>query len=484
METKFRLTEPDYRYLFENASDAMWVHDTEGNFLDANKAFEKLSGFTIKEWAHIKVTEFLEDEALALAREVRRKLLSGEKFEQPYEQRFILKDGTPRIVKMSTSPIIVDGEVRGFQHVARDVTEEKRVEEMLSKITDASPIPSFVISKQHIVTHWNAAIESLSGISRQEIVGTGEQWRAFYSEKRPTMADLVIDGAFADQMEVHYKGKCKKSSLIGGAYEAEDFFPTLGESGKWLHFTASPIKDEGGEIIGVIETLEDVTEEKQLQENMRFYGQLIIKAQEDERKRIARELHDDVSSSLLLLIQRLDAIVSNTRPRLSQAIKQKLEDLRSQAVAALDSLKRCAQDLRPRILDDLGLVAALEWIAEGMTKVQGTDTDVEVTGVKKVLPMETQLMLFRIVQEALSNIRRHAEASRAIITLEVGDNNITMTVADNGKGFELPERIEDLASTGNLGIVGMSERARLLHGSLEIKSALGKGTQVIIRVPS
>ena len=93
METKFELTEQDYRYLFENASDAIWVHDTEGNFLEANKAFEKLSGYTLEEWASLNVTQFLSDESLALAKEIRRKLLNGEELEQPYEQRFIRKNG-------------------------------------------------------------------------------------------------------------------------------------------------------------------------------------------------------------------------------------------------------------------------------------------------------------------------------------------------------------------------------------------------------
>ena len=483
MKTKFKLTEHDYRYLFENASDAMWVHDMEGNFLDANRAFERLSGCTLEEWASINGTQFLSDKALALAREVRRKLLSGEELKQPYEQRFILKDGTTRIVKMSTSPVIIDGEVKGFQHVARDVTEEKRVEEMLSKIIDGSPIPSFVINKQHKVTHWNTAIESLSGISGQEIVGTDEQWRAFYTEKRPAMADLIVDGASADEIEAYYQEKYGKSRLIDGAYEAEDFFPALGEHGKWLHFTASPIKNEGGKIIGAIETLQDITEEKQLQENMHFYAQLVTKAQEEERKRLARELHDEVSSSLLLLTQGLDAIILSNRPRQSQVLKEKLETLHSQAVEALEYVRRYAQDLRPRILDDLGLVAALEWMAEDMEKNYRIRAHVEVVGVERGLPTEVQLLLFRIAQEALSNIRRHAEASKAVVELRFGDYNITLTVSDNGKGFELPERIGDLASAGRLGIMGMSERARLLGGTLEIKSEIGNGTQAVAKIP-
>ncbi|MBA7685651.1 hypothetical protein ES703_94076 [subsurface metagenome] len=483
METKFELSDKDYRYLFENASDAMWVEDMEGNFLDGNRALEKLSGYTLEELASKNITQFLSDEFLALTKEVRGKLLTGKEFEQPYEQRFLVKGGETRIVKMATSLVLIDGEPKGFQHVARDITEEKQLQEMLSKITNGSPIATFVIDKGHKITHWNTAIESLSGISAQEIVGTDKQWQAFYTEKRPTMADLIVDGTSAEEIEAYYQGKYKESYLIDGAYEADDFFPELGDHGKWLHFTASPMKNEDGEIMGAIETLQDTTEEKQLQENMHFYAQLITKAQEEERKRLARDLHDEVSSSLLLLTQRLDATILSNRPRQSQALKEKLETLHSQAVEALEYVRHYAQDLRPRILDDLGLLPALEWMAEDMEKNYGTKAHVEVIGNARSLPTEVQLLLFRIAQEALTNIRRHAKASTAMVKLEFGDDTIMMTVSDNGKGFELPPRIEDLASVGRLGLMGISERARLLHGTLEIKSEPNKGTQVVVKLP-
>jgi PAS domain S-box-containing protein len=436
METKFELSQENYQYLFENANDAMWVHDMEGNILDGNRAFEKLTGYSLKEWAGMNIKQFLTEEFLDVSREVRRKLLNGEALEQPYEQRLLRKDGAVRTMKMATSPVVIAGKVKGFQHVARDITEEKSAEEMLSKIIDGSPIPSFVINKQHKVTHWNTAIESLSGISGQE-----------------------------------------------GAYEAEDFSPALGEYGKWLHFTASPIKNKGGEIIGAIETLQDISEEKQLEENMRYYVQLITKAQEEERKRIARELHDEVAPPLLLLTQRLDVITSSTKPKLPGTFKDTLEDLRIRTVEALENLRHFAQDLRPRILDDLGLVAALEWMTEELAKNYGIDAHVEMEGTERTLPVEVQLLLFRIAQEALNNIRRHAKASTAVVKLEFRDNEIKMTVSDNGKGFELPTRVEDLASTGRLGIIGMCERARLLGGTLRVNSESSKGTEVVAESP-
>ncbi len=161
-----------------------------------------------------------------------------------------------------------------------------------------------------------------------------------------------------------------------------------------------------------------------------------------------------------------------------------MEDLRSQTIKALEGLRCCAQDLRPRILDDLGLTAALEWMAEDLVKNYGIDARVEVVGTERGLPAEVQLLLFRIAQEALSNIRRHAKASMAEVKLKFESNKIRMTVSDNGTGFKLPNQTESLASTGKLGILGMYERARLLGGNLKIQSELGKGTQVIAEVPS
>lgn len=347
MKTKFELSEQNYRYLFENASDAMWVHDMKGYILDGNEAFAKLAGYSRTELIGMNIMRFLvSEESIDVAREVRRRLLSGKDIKQPYEQRFVRKNGTTGVMKMASSPVIIDGEVKGFQHVARDVTEEK-----------------------------------------------------------------------------------------------------------------------------------------QLQENMRFYVQQITRAQEDERKRIARELHDELSPPLLLIIQRLDAITSTTRSRLSHSLKSKIEDLHSQVTEALENLRRCAQNLRPRIIDDLGLVAALEWMAENLTKDYGIDAQVKVVGVEQSLPDEVQLLLFRIAQEALTNIRRHAEASRAWITLKFNDNKIVLTIKDNGKGFELPQRMGDLASIGKLGLAGMQERAQLIRGNLMLHSELGKGTTVTVEVP-
>ncbi|HAJ26243.1 MAG TPA: hypothetical protein DCG53_03195 [Syntrophus sp. (in: bacteria)] len=134
-------------------------------------------------------------------------------------------------------------------------------EHLLQSIIHGFSIPAFVIGKDHKVLHWNKALEQLSKIPMSEVVGTNEQWRAFYAEERPCMADLLVDG-ISERIPKWYEGKYSKSNLLEEAYEATDFFPDLGESGRWLRFTAAAIRDSKGRLVGAVETLEDITERK------------------------------------------------------------------------------------------------------------------------------------------------------------------------------------------------------------------------------
>jgi two-component system sensor histidine kinase DegS len=354
--------------------------------------------------------------------------------------------------------------------------------EMLAKIIDGSSIPSFVINKQHRVIYWNIAIEALTAIKRDKIIGTDEQWRAFYSEKRPTMADLMVDGAQEKEIASYYQGMCKKSRLIEGAYEAEDFFIDLGHNGRWLHFTASPIKNSKGEIIGAIETLEDATERKRAEENLRYHLQQITRAQEEERKRIARELHDDTAQVLGSLLRQIDNFIRKNHGFSSNEVLF-LKDLQAQLNRGLQSMQRFVQDLRPSLLDDLGLIPAVRSLVKGLQESDDIDAELKAPGGERRFTPEVELLLFRIIQEALNNIRRHAHASRAQVAMEFDDSEVKVTISDNGRGFELRGGVDNLPRIGKLGLAGMRERARLLGGTLEIISTPGKGTTLIVNIP-
>jgi PAS domain S-box-containing protein len=147
-----------------------------------------------------------------------------------------------------------------------DVTERRRAElaqqqmqQILTQIIEGNPVPTFVINRDHVVTHWNRACAQLTGVAATGTIATRGHWRAFYGAERPMLADLIVDGARDDDVNLHYPGKCHASALVEGAFEARDFFPGLGASGRWLVFTAAPLRDGGGRIVGAIETMQDVT---------------------------------------------------------------------------------------------------------------------------------------------------------------------------------------------------------------------------------
>jgi PAS domain S-box-containing protein len=343
---QLRASEERYRELFENANDGIWVHDLEGNIIAANKASEKLTGYTLDELAKngkLNVSVFLNGEGLGLAKEIRRKLLTNEPLAQPYEQRIIRGDGTEAILMMTTNLVSEAGKPVAFQHIARDVTEEKR-----------------------------------------------------------------------------------------------------------------------------------------MRENLHFYLQQITRAQEEERKRIARELHDDTMQYLVVLARELDELAYGSK-LMSNEEKAKLENLRQQTTGIMEGVRRLSHDLRPATLDRLGLLPALEWLATQVPS--GINIEVKAYGIERRLPAEEELVLFRIAQEALSNVRRHSQATEAEVRVEFEDKKTRIAIRDNGKGFILPETMGDLVKAGRLGLAGMQERIQLLNGSLKIESEPGKGTTVTVEAP-
>ncbi len=170
-----------------------------------------------------------------------------------------------------------DGTLMGAIETFWDTTENKRVEverrrdilrieeseNRLSQIIQGSSIPTFVINRDHVIMHWNHALERLSGYSSAKMVGTRHQWVPFWNKERPTMADVILDQRSEREIWELYGGKWKKSELIDGAYEAEVFFSKLGKGGKWLFFTAAPIRATDGSVVGAIETFWDITEKKE-----------------------------------------------------------------------------------------------------------------------------------------------------------------------------------------------------------------------------
>jgi PAS domain S-box-containing protein len=276
------------RSLLEVNLDPLVTIGVDGKIMDINDAVELVTGYSRDQVLGTDFSDYFTDPDRARAgyREVFK-----QGFVRDYPLEIKHKNGqvTPVIYNASVYRDD-DGEVLGVFAAARDISEIKKAhdevivsERRLISIIDGSPIPQFVIDKDHKIIYWNDALEEISGIRAKEVIGKKEQWRAFYNEKRPCMADLLVDDLQID-IPKWYLDKANKSKFIKNAYEAIDFFPAMGEDGKWLFFTAAPIKDLENNIIGAVETLEDITERKKaeiaLKTSEEKYRTIIETAQE------------------------------------------------------------------------------------------------------------------------------------------------------------------------------------------------------------
>ena len=262
--------------ILDTVSSSVYVHRCE-NILFANAAMERLTGRSRAELAAMPFHEIAHPDDQAMLRQRAAARLRGEHVPLAVEFRVVSSNGEVRVVDVKAALVRINGKptiVGSFY----DLTERRRSElvqrEMqllLSQIIDGDPVPTIVIDAEHRVTHWNMACASITGTPASEVVGTNRHWAPFYPAERPIMADLIVSGAIEDNFETLYKGKFRRSPLIDGAFEAEDFFGHLGDKGRWLYFTAAPLRDAAGNISGAIETLQDVSARHEAEDALRSY---------------------------------------------------------------------------------------------------------------------------------------------------------------------------------------------------------------------
>ncbi|MBI2216874.1 MAG: sensor histidine kinase [Candidatus Rokubacteria bacterium] len=213
------------------------------------------------------------------------------------------------------------------------------------------------------------------------------------------------------------------------------------------------------------------------QESRRL-SQRILEAQEDERQRVARELHDESAQSLTLMLVRLRVMELSEDPA---QIRQHVHELRELTARALEEIRRIALELRPKILEDLGLGEALAWRVDEVNASGAVRATIQLVGIERRLPRDVELALYRIAQEALTNVARHAGAEHARLMLVQRDGIVSLAVEDDGAGFDVHA---EEARAGGLGLSGMRERMTLVGGTLHIESAPGRGTRVTAAAPA
>lgn len=330
---------------------------------------------------------------------------------------------------------------RGVQIQARARRRAEASEARYRQVYEAARVPILVLDAQGVVRDVNPAGRAVFG---EEVIGRSEQ-------------DLVPGGLLSP-------GQAR------GVFRLPD--------GRDYRAEAVWLTGEGGALLAQV-ILEDITEEHRERLQARRYAAFVVQADEDHRRRLARELHDEPLQLLLYLARQLDALAGGQD--VPAGVAGHLAGARAQALDAAIRLRSLTGELRPPALDDLGVAAALSNLLFGVQEDSGLDTELRVIGERQRVAPDAELALYRIAQEAVRNALLHAEARRIEVIVEFGRDELGITVADDGQGFT-PGGLDEPPQV-HFGLLGMHERASLLGGHLEVRSAPSTGTVVEARLP-
>jgi signal transduction histidine kinase len=216
------------------------------------------------------------------------------------------------------------------------------------------------------------------------------------------------------------------------------------------------------------------------QQSLRGYLGAVTTGQEEERRRLARDLHDDTIQSLIALNQQIQLAQMSTQ---DEPNKERLATMQQMAEQIVADLRRLTRDLRPIYLEDLGLIPALEMLARDMGRTLNLPVSFATAGQERRLSPDVELGFYRIAQEGLSNVARHASAQKAEVRLQFIDEEVRLTVCDDGKGFVVPESPAEMALAGHYGLLGIQERAEAIGAHLSIRSVASRGTELAVCLP-
>jgi len=471
-ETELQSANEILRAVFQAAPVSIKVVDRDGKVLVWNPAAERIFGWSASEIIGNRLSIVPKGKEKEFPGMLQSSLQG--KTIQKLETRRQRKDGTEIDVSLSAAPLRdSSGNIIGGVAIMADITERKRAEKELQQsnqslqaLIEASPLAIIAVDKEGIVKSWNPAAQKIFGWSAREALGhfipvvPPDRKAEFH-----TILNKVLKGEQIHGLTV--KRWRKNGKLID------------------VSLSTAPLQDIEGRIVGTMGIVEDITERKEAEaelinsrEQLRLLTRKLESAREEEGTRIAREIHDEIGQLLTALKMDLAALKVGLSPD-NQTLLGKVEGMLSLVNSTLEAVHRIATELRPLILEEEGISATLEYEARKFQERTGIACQPEISPGEVKLDQERATALYRIVQEALTNIIRHAQATKVKISLIRKEGELILEVKDNGKGIEFGKALDP----NSLGIIGLKERALQFGGEVTITGSPAKGTTVTVRLP-
>ncbi len=410
------------------------------------------------------------------ARIANEALRSGSDYENQF--RIVRPDGVVRTVHNQAR---VDRDASGrpvrIIGVCQDITERKLAEEQVRAsqerfrmmVENVRDYAIYILDMNGYVTSWNLGAERIEGYRAEEIIG--KHYSCFFPPDHAARGDPGMQLQFAS---------------IQGRYESEGWRVRKNGSQFWAHVIVTPLLDETGKSRGFSEITHDITERKRAEEDLHSYAdrlkvtsRRLVEVQEAERRLLARELHDRVGQNLTALGINLSIVASGLPAGSKPELAGRLEECGSLVEGTVDAMRNVMAELRPHALDDYGLPAALRSLATGFSRRTGIHVAFEGDAPAADLPKPVDLAMFRIAQEALNNVAKHSNAKRVEIAIRRANGLATLSVRDNGIGFD-PKRIERSNREAGWGLLIMRERAEAVGAQFSLKAGLHAGVQVLV----
>lgn len=462
---EFRLYAPT---LEDRKSVFSYEHDTNYVVRYVSPSVERVLGYSPEEMIGRRAYQFSAGHpSYEVALRENDASFKDGKIRPPYVTWLKHKDGHSVAVEAFDVPELRDGKVVGMRGFGRDITgwwetRQKllRYSALLNALVAHSPLGIVVVDRRHHIKMCNVAFEGIFGYKAAEII-----------EKR--LDELIVPKEF----------RLRARALTKSVFAGETVRTTGRRRRKDgslvdVEIQAVPLIVEADEV-GAYVMYQDLTEIKQAAASLRILTGKLLSAQDEERRRFSRELHDTTAQSLVGLTMNLAKLKKTAQTRLSAHNRKMLEESVQIAEQCAKEIRTFSYLLHPPLLDEAGLKAAIEWYVSGFSGRSGIDIELDLCVEDLDLPREAELALFRIVQESLSNVHRHARSRRAKVVLRKSDEEVILQIRDHGVGFSSSKKGPALLR--GVGIPGMRERMEQLGGSFSIES--GRGTTVQATLP-